>query len=76
MYWFMQKTKQVSIALDDFILGKDKTFWYVKLSNGEIVYQDDERPGLKEPKAWNAEWMGVRSLFKLYLYATLPCRII
>src|SRR5688500_6949137 len=35
---------------DDFIL--EKLRWIVTLSNGEKIYQDDDRPGEAEPKAW------------------------
>lgn len=35
---------------DDFIL--EKVRWVVTLSNGERIYQDDNRPGEVEPKAW------------------------
>src|ERR1044072_5951102 len=35
---------------DEFIA--EKLRWFVKLSNGEIIYQDDDRPGESEPKTW------------------------
>lgn len=35
---------------DDFV--KHQMRWVVVLSNGETVYQDDNRPGLDEPSAW------------------------
>lgn len=42
---------------DSFLKQKDKTVWIVELEHeigqGDcIVYQDDDRPGLDEPKAW------------------------
>jgi len=39
----------VCLQPDDFL--HEKTYWFAELSNGEIVYQDDNRPGL-EPSAW------------------------
>lgn len=42
----------VSFELDSFIIDKDKTFWSALLSNGKWVYQDDDRPGETEPRAW------------------------
>lgn len=41
----------VSFSIDDFIIDKDKTIWIASLSDGSVVYQDDDRPGL-EPIAW------------------------
>jgi hypothetical protein len=35
---------------DEFIA--EKVHWLVTLSNGHVVYQDDGRPGLEEPRAW------------------------
>lgn len=35
---------------DEFL--EDKTIWIVELNNGEIVYQDDDRPGIEPPNAW------------------------
>lgn len=35
----------------DFFL-EDKAIWYVDLSNGAKVYQDDDRPGQEEGCAW------------------------
>lgn len=37
-------------AEDDFIL--EKLRWFVSLSNGQTVYQDDNRPGEDPPQAW------------------------
>ena len=42
----------VSFELDDFIRDKDKTYWSALLSDGRWVYQDDDRPGEAEPRAW------------------------
>jgi hypothetical protein len=36
--------------LDDF--NREKPIWGAELSNGEIVYQDDERPGYEPAIAW------------------------
>ena len=30
----------------------DNTIWFVKLSNGETVYQDDGRPDVEPNSAW------------------------
>lgn len=35
---------------DDFI--REKVYWSAHLTNGETIYQDDDRPGEEEPKAW------------------------
>jgi hypothetical protein len=35
---------------DDFLI--EKCYWIVKLTNGELVYQDDNRPGLSVSSAW------------------------
>lgn len=35
---------------DDYIAEKIR--WVITLSNGETIYQDDDRPGEKEPKTW------------------------
>lgn len=42
---------------DQFLKEKDKTVWMVKIydyaqMDEYVVYQDDDRPGCKEPKAW------------------------
>src|SRR5688572_3270325 len=37
-------------AEDDYI--REKLRWIVTLSNGENIYQDDDRPGEDEPKTW------------------------
>lgn len=37
-------------TVDDFI--RDKLRWVVELSNGETVYEDDDRPGEDPPSAW------------------------
>lgn len=31
---------------------RDRMRWVVTLSNGQIVYEDDNRPGLEESSAW------------------------
>ena len=45
---------QVCKAIDGYIEEKyeRQAMWIAKLSNGETVYQDDERPGLFENSAW------------------------
>lgn len=62
-------SSEVSKVLDDFILDKDKTFWYVKLSNGETVYQDDFRYGEKDI-AWYRlkEYCKINSLSVLEIF--------
>lgn len=35
---------------DEFV--RDSMRWVVVLSNGQTVYEDDDRPGLEEPSAW------------------------
>ncbi len=35
---------------DEFVQHKPR--WVVVLSNGETIYQDDDRPGMAEPSAW------------------------
>lgn len=40
----------ICLKPDEFL--NDKTYWFCKLSNGETVYQDDNRPGLEESRAW------------------------
>tara|TARA_Y100000592_G_scaffold100806_1_gene182939 strand:+ start:2989 stop:3441 length:453 start_codon:yes stop_codon:yes gene_type:complete len=35
---------------------EDKPIWYVHLSDGLTVYQDDNRPGQHEPCAWRRLW--------------------
>lgn len=35
---------------DEFL--EDKTHWFVDLTNGERVWQDDYRPGVNPPQAW------------------------
>jgi hypothetical protein len=40
----------VCTVVDDFI--RDKVRWVAVLSNGEIVYEDDGRPGEDPPSAW------------------------
>jgi hypothetical protein len=37
-------------VVDDFVFHKPH--WQVNLSNGETIYQDDDRPGVSEPSAW------------------------
>lgn len=43
---------EVTKRMDDYILDKDCTIWVCELSNGENIYQDDERPGLEIESAW------------------------
>ena len=42
----------VSFEADDFITDKDSTIWIAKLSDGRLVYEDDDRPGYEERSAW------------------------
>jgi len=42
----------VSFEVDDFIADKDSTIWIAKLSDGRLVYEDDDRPGYDERSAW------------------------
>jgi len=42
----------VSFEVDDFIRDKDQTYWSALLSDGRWVYQDDDRPGEVEKRAW------------------------
>jgi hypothetical protein len=37
-------------SVDEFVFHQPH--WEVELSNGEIIYQDDNRPGVAEPSAW------------------------
>ena len=41
----------VCTSYDDFLQDKDQAVWYVTLSDGSSVFQDDDRPGF-EPIAW------------------------
>ena len=41
---------KVSFYIDDFI--RDKTIWFVILSDGMTIFQDDGRPGLEQACAW------------------------
>lgn len=38
--------------LDEYILNKDDPFWFITLTNGKTVFQDDERPGEEPKSAW------------------------
>lgn len=44
----------VSKSLDQYVnqYGDSNPAWVVELSNGETIYQDDERPGLEPSSAW------------------------
>ena len=44
----------VSKRLDSYVnvYGDNNPMWIVELSNGETVYQDDDRPGIEPPSAW------------------------
>lgn len=42
----------ISLTLDNFIKDKDKTYWVAFLSDGTTAYQDEDRPGEAEPRAW------------------------
>jgi hypothetical protein len=37
-------------VVDDFVFHQPH--WVAELSNGETIYQDDNRPGVAEPSAW------------------------
>jgi hypothetical protein len=41
---------QVSKYPDDYL--DDKPYWVAELSNGEKIWQDDNRPGVNPPQAW------------------------
>lgn len=40
------------LCTTDDIYVRDRVRWVVLLSNGQMVYQDDDRPGIVEPSAW------------------------
>ena len=44
----------VSKKLDSYVnvYGDNNPMWIVELSNGETVYQDDDRPGIEPASAW------------------------
>lgn len=44
----------VCTIYDDFLHERHlaQAFWTARLSNGQVIYQDDGRPGLAEPSAW------------------------
>jgi hypothetical protein len=42
----------VSVELDSFIKDQESFYWFAKLDDGTIVYEDDNRPGLEEKNAW------------------------
>ena len=44
----------VAKSIDDYIENKyeRQAIWIVKLSNGESIFMDDDRPGLPERSAW------------------------
>ena len=44
----------VSKKIDSYVnvYGDNNPMWIVELSNGETVYQDDDRPGIEPPSAW------------------------
>lgn len=42
----------ISLELDSFIKDKDKAYWIAFLSDGTKAYQDEDRPGEAEPRAW------------------------
>tara|TARA_Y100001938_G_scaffold88159_1_gene120784 strand:+ start:1902 stop:2378 length:477 start_codon:yes stop_codon:yes gene_type:complete len=46
----MQLTKE----FDDYIVGyaDSNPIWIATLSNGETIYQDDDRPNVEPPSAW------------------------
>jgi len=37
---------------DDWLINQDSTLWICTLSDGTLVYQDDERPNIDPPQAW------------------------
>ena len=39
------KDKRVCFKIDDYIEDRDRAIWIAKLSNGETVYQDEDRYG-------------------------------
>jgi hypothetical protein len=38
-------------TIDDYYV-RDRMRWVVVLSDGQTVYEDDDRPGIDEPSAW------------------------
>ena len=46
---------QYGLCIEDCDYLEDKTIWVASMSNGIIVYQDDNRSG-KEPVAWKRLW--------------------
>jgi len=44
----------VSKQLDSYVnvYGDNNPVWIAELSNGETIYQDDDRPGVDPPSAW------------------------
>lgn len=42
---------RISTSIDDYILDRDKSIWYVKLSDNSFVYQDEDRYG-EHDVAW------------------------
>lgn len=62
----------IATVLDSFILDKDKTFWRVELSDGTMVFQDDNRPDYEEPIAWYRlkAYCEERSLFVRQMWLT------
>jgi len=45
---------KISNTVDAYIAvyADSNPFWTIHLDNGEKIYQDDDRPGLKEKSAW------------------------
>jgi hypothetical protein len=48
----MSLSPEVSFELDSFIIDKHTFYWYVILSDGTTVYEDDNRPEFEEKNAW------------------------
>lgn len=46
----MPVSMEVCTIDDDYV--RDRVRWVVELSNGQTVYEDDNRPGIAESSAW------------------------
>lgn len=59
----------VCFEIDDYINDRDKTHWFVDLSNGTRIFADDDRPGL-EPNAWKRlrDYLYANNLFITHFF--------
>lgn len=55
----------IATEFDSFIDDKDKTYWKAKLSDGTVVYEDDDRPEYAQKSAWLRlkEYCTINNLF-------------